>query len=351
MLTLEEVYTEIASSPLNWSYYASPACNIQDKWKDDAEAACFIETYFTYAGKGKTVKNGILNDLKKRARGRLQHSISTFMLCLFLSDIIDGIRAPYTRDGFNEKYYLFLICLYHDIGYIFENKCRFKDKNTLQQDGLEAVQEIYNLQYIHDREFISYTREEIDIYLKGKLAETNPNFGGKPDHGIIGGLMLYDRLRKQFEYYWKHSTRYPGGRASFYCSGPDGQRLHLSNSHFDVYAVCADAIIAHNVFTDTLNRYLCDVGKQSHTEKVGTDVNPFLYMLALADSLEPMKRGIALDKIRIEKSEKNVSIYLDENIEKDVREKYFEMVLGLKSWMDIDVSVEAFANSIQLILG
>ena len=351
MCTLEKVYTEIANSPLNWSYYASPCCNIQGTWNDDAKAAQFIEDYFKTAGKGKVVKNRLLDDVKKSACGRLQHSISTFMLCLFLSDMVDGITVPYIRDGFNEKYFLFLICLYHDIGYVYETRCQNRDKKALQQDGLEAVQEIYDIQYIHDREFISYTKEEIDTYLKGKLAETNPSFGGMPDHGIVGGLMLYDRLRKQFEYSWKHSTRYSGGRRHFYCCGPDGRELHLSNSHFDVYAICADAIIAHNIFVNTLNGYLRNAGKPDHTAKIGKDGNPFLYLLALADSLEPTKRGMTLDQIRVDKFHKTFSICLDENIEKEVKEKYIEMVLGLKSWMNIGVSIDAATDDIQLILG
>src|SRR5699024_1552141 len=142
--------------------------------------------------------------------------ISTYLLGIRLAELFkilpygnkaNEVNDPYSKDGFNFKYYWFLACLYHDVGYVYENSTYLDESikgkqkrinklqdnlSALQTDGLEAIQEICDIRYLHNRVFKTYDRSEIDLYLKGRATCCNCI-----DHGIAGGLMLYDKLRKQ----------------------------------------------------------------------------------------------------------------------------------------------------------
>lgn len=49
-----------------------------------------------------------------------------------------------------------------------------------------------NIKYFSNDVFKTYSKEDVEIYFKGRAKEN------LIDHGIVGGILLYDRLRKQF---------------------------------------------------------------------------------------------------------------------------------------------------------
>ena len=105
--------------------------------------------------------------------------------------------------------------------------------------------------------FEIYSQDIIDIYTKDRATNKGTK-KGKIDHGIIGGLLLYERLRENFENTWnacnKNTSRC--NRKDFYVNGSYGKRLHFSENHFEQYNRASNAIIAHNIFRETLNQAL-----------------------------------------------------------------------------------------------
>lgn len=95
----------------------------------------------------------------------------------------------------------FLTCLYHDVGYGYEKddgKGKAALENKLDQKGLEGLKEFLSLGYVCDDVYKTYQKEMVNLYFKSRLKGRE-----KLDHGIVGGLLLYDRLRKRFEEAWE----------------------------------------------------------------------------------------------------------------------------------------------------
>lgn len=326
MKTLYEIYEEIANNVERWFYYTSLLENKTnndtinnlrnnlingvlhkdcDENEANRKAKEFSDTYFTIGGKG-LLTSFFKDHIDSLQRG--DHTLSVFLLGIRLAEMFkilpygnkaNEAKDPYEKDGFNFKYYWFLACLYHDVGYVYENSTYLDEsirdeqerKNKLQgdlvsvrTDGVEAVQEICDIQYLHSREFKTYSKAEVNLYLKGRAT-----FGIESiDHGIVGGLLLYDKLRKQFETSWaKIALNNSSSRIDFWDNG-----LHLSNNHFEEYAKAANAIIAHNIWIETLNKYKQFVNMRlGEKNKLTYDKNdPLCFILCLADTLEPLKR-------------------------------------------------------------
>lgn len=162
------------------------------------------------------------------------------------------------------QYYWFLSCLYHDIGYALEERHQcakntqeeYENLKSVREDGIEALHEICHLRYVHNRVFKTYSKGIVDFYLKCRASCL-----GAPhvtiDHGIAGGLLLYDNLRKQFAKAWKARVNRTDSRAMFHIQYKDKQ-LFFSNEDYKAYAKAADAIITHNIWRSTLEEYFND---------------------------------------------------------------------------------------------
>lgn len=314
MQTLKSLFNEISLDKDRWSYYKKTDFNIGNKWNSKDEALAFIESYFNYGGKSRCFEDPQLERNRAFVKERAPHIISTFLIGIKLFECFQIKTEPRDGNGMNLKYYWFLTCLYHDIGYAFEADSTCEQLRMLQSDGLAAIRKIADIQYLHKREFRRFSMEEIDLYLKGR-AYCDTGCRGCVDHGIIGGLLLYDRLRKQFKISWKKRTRKSDSRDSFYIKDECHKRtLHLSNKHYKAYAVAADAIMGHNIWLDSFNGYAAQYDEQHTLKKLAGDKakipfeNELSFILAIADTLEPLKRNLALDIVSIEALSPGVKI-------------------------------------------
>lgn len=374
METLYEIYEEIAKKPERWLYYMSLTKNEkgQEKinelrnnllngvlYKDcvknmtSTSAKEFINAYFSVGGKGRLTS---IFEYHTESFNRSDHTLSVFLLGIQLAEMFGILshdneenegNAPYNKNGFNFKYYWFLACLYHDVGYVYENgkylderiKAEQKRKNKLQDnlsalrtDGLEAVQEICDIRYLHNRVFKTYDRSEIDLYLKGRATCCNCI-----DHGIAGGLMLYDKLRKQFEQSWQNRDRQRSSDRTNFWNNKTG--LHLSNSHFEEYAKAANAIIAHNIWIDTLNEFKQHKGISIGIKnRISFHKDPLCFILSLADTLEPLKKNIGLNCIELGCSDDTNSFIIEISADVENRKKYIECVKKLGDWLNVTVN-------------
>lgn len=261
MQTLKSLFQEISNKKNKWSYYQNTSFDINGKWDNDSAAMDFITSYFDYAEKSQCFNDQHLKNNRRFIEDRATHIISTFLIGIILFDSFQIDTEPRDEYNMNLKYYWFLTCLYHDIGYAFEKSSTCEQRNMLQTDGLDAIQEICDIKYLQEREFKSFSKEEIDLYLRGRAQQ------GWVDHGIVGGLLLYDKLRKQFEISWGRRIDKANSRESFYIKDECRDRtLHLSNKHYEAYAKVANAIMVHNIWLKTFNDYV-DKYDTEHRQK------------------------------------------------------------------------------------
>ena len=337
--TLKDIAEYYTNNREKWSYYSiddiDDVIDLVEKLKDGDKALDFIKDYFSIGSKEQALAK-IPQRLQKRTSGiRFIHTISTFLLGLKIAGCY-GINVEFRNyHNMSFQYYWFLACLYHDIGYIYENDSSCKYLRMISVDGFEAIKKVCDIKYLNNSVFKTYSAEIVDIYLKCR-ARCVDGKCGVIDHGIVGGLLLYDALRKQFEKSWKYKKY--GTRENFYITKNE-KKLHLSNSHYEDYAKAADAIIAHNIWKNTLKKYLQEfphINSNSIPEKIYCE-NELCYILSIADTIEPLKRNPDyLDQVEFDFSKKDsFKIKTSKEIYNDV----YKEIKSLSDWVDVDVTV------------
>lgn len=349
MKTLRNYYDELIKGE-KWRYYTSdyPSLSIETL-KNEDESYEFIKEYFKCGGKEQVFCFEIIQEHEEKVKRRAPHIISTFLLGFIVADSFGinadsfGINADEDERKF--KYLWFLTCLYHDIGYVYEEESTYEHLCALQTGGLDAAKKICGIEYISNDEFSTYCKEYVNIYLSHR-ARCTYGKKGKIDHGIVGGLMLYDRLRKNYESA-KQKTGLAGTESGFYYNG-----LFFSKEHFKYYAEAADAIIAHNIWKSTLDNYL---EIEQYMKLNATNIpnitidKKMAFVLAIADTLEPLKRTNnmdVLDEIEFEstKIKNGFNIFIPQKYE-----TISEGVRGLSSWVNVDVGDELSIRDINSV--
>jgi hypothetical protein len=345
MQTLEQCYHQIAQDPDMWSYYSNPL-SVDDAWYEDDEAYDFMKNYFICAGKGMVFEDDYLTSHKKDIVDRARHIISTYLLGIKIADCF-GIDI-YTRDPKNmdKRYYWFLACLYHDVGYAYENDHNRIIIDAVNRDGFDALRRICSIKYWDNSVFGTYNINVVEYYLKCRAIDPHRE-GPVLDHGIVGGLLLYDKLRKQFEAAWENRPIKEEKRESFHISY-ESKPLHLSEEHFSEYAKAADAIIAHNIWKDTFEGYLSTYPPTTTSsnlvinQEIEID-NSICFLLSLADTIEPLKKdkekkgAITLFDVEISglRDHRGFKLQMDERVFND----YYWDIKKLETWVKVEVDV------------
>jgi len=345
--SLDNMYSEIAKDSTRWSYYEESVPDICDVWRKNNSAYEFIMKYFDLSGKKRVFEDKLIGENKEYIKERAPHIVSTFLLGIKIAECFEFDIKTRNTDNLDFRYYWFLACLYHDIGYVYEEGKEFfcGELDALQVDGLEAIQEICNIKYLHNRVFKTYTKEQVDLYLKCRATCKNGE-RGKIDHGIAGGLLLYDKLRRNFEIAWKKTRKERKNkevsRSEFFIESKcDPRRLRLSNKDYEAYACAADAIIAHNIWRETLNEYIDE--NCSNIDKITKRIdskNKLCFILSIADTIEPLKRlqneePEILSKIYFEDIPDGFRIWSNEENLKVL--EHFRNFESLEDWVDIKV--------------
>ena len=144
--------------------------------------------------------------------------------------------------------------------------------------------------------------------------------------------MLYDRLRKNFDEAWNKAKRNDPKvlRTDF-----TYKELHFSNEHYKYYAEAADAIIAHNIWINTLNEYLIKNDKEPLKEIKIDKNNKIAFILALADTLEPIKKPEIndLDMISFEETKDGFDLIMPD----EMKENNYKYICNLSDWINVNV--------------
>jgi len=253
---------------------------------------------------------------QEHLKSRAQHILSCYMLGKILYENIPAIKEAVNEfiktyhfdeiDGIEPfRYIWMLICLFHDLGYVYESLGIYK------QDNVENL--IENLSDELSGVPVGYTKDLLksyDNYRNCRFAVT--------DHGIIGGVKLYDDLNKHFS-----------GRNSL-----DDNRKKLHS--------CVSWVVAcHNLFIgESKNQcYPCKalyaLISDGKSRNIKLPEHPLLFLFDLVDSIEPMKLfggTEILSEISVSFSCKSISFNLDK-LCNEKKQQYARKIQDLNNWL------------------
>lgn len=327
---LIEKYREIFATPDKWRYY-DELYFFDNPFDSDDVRDSFIYTYFQTGRKETVLDSKIPKD-----KLRDIHSISTFFLGILLRDVC---KVPEIKPDF--RYLWFITCLYHDYGYFFENK---KNKYPPQKTSLSKLLSDLKIKYclLRTKYNSFYSIDTIKIYYN--YCRNECNF---INHGIIGGLLLYDKLMKNFE---SNKREALSRNSNLDVKDFEHKGLHWSSSHKDFYKLAADSIISHNIWLatndDNKKKYegngLNSLIINNKNSRISCESNPFLFLLLLADTIEPIKFftqykcKCILEKIDISINAENEIIIsvLDNCLQ---FQDWFRKIKDLENWTKVSV--------------
>ncbi len=342
MCTLKDIYIDILdlSKKTTNCYYYNDSYYIGINKDNSAEE--FIKHYFSQGQ--KALEEDIIRYLDKM---RFEHMRSSFLLGVYLYNQLPFLQVAFGKkiDRYIKKaeeqddtykcenervedetrsierikflYLWFLTCLYHDVGYIYEDlhdsllsqyfvqrKRGFKREvrfiqtkrvshkiQKIERICKYIVKEISCPKLKIDNNIPDSIQENYKKYYKLRLLSKRLYEDICIDHGIAGGLRLYDYMKK------KH-----------YNNCNDNRQVKLVNNLwwgpviFENFIVpCVEAIIAHNVWFSLNDK--CDqkykvlgleglvLPKQGDYRKSPITYNeyPLLFLLDLVDTIEPIK--------------------------------------------------------------
>lgn len=251
-----------------WSYYKIDEIKPNDFPFMNSNSKKFISDYFERGGKSILLEpDSSLDEL------RAKHTVSTFLLGFIIYKYLDISKI--NRFSLQFEYLWFLACLYHDNGYAVEN-------------GDKSIPEI-KYQLFEDDLF---NNKAMPKNLSPELIKRYDSYRNNKDHGITGGKMLYNALKKN---YYNKKKDIGNDKDTFY-EVLNGKKLCLSNKHFPHYFEASMAIVMHNIWlTDPREEDLERFNNNNLDCLKGTRYRfanelSIFFILLLADTIEPLKR-------------------------------------------------------------
>lgn len=274
---MENLKSKIINCPINtWCYYKNPSESLRNPFaRDDNNGHFkFIKQYFKHGEKDE-----IFNHLgiSKIPRHRYIHTNSIFFLGIIIaneSNLKKLCEASLNSPGRNDFTFLwYLTCLFHDFGYEYESNGvsdNLKDLNhlrsTLDIDYDLLAQDIENIPNSLIRNIEKYYQLRVEKHKK-------------PDHGIIAGLYLFDKLVK---------IRSKRARIK-------NKRLIWDQILVEYYALAAAAIATHNIWFCENNLIREAEYRKYHLDDIishrpiSRNEAPLLFLLGLVDTIDPLK--------------------------------------------------------------
>lgn len=343
MKTLLQIYNDISENKNLYDYYGSNLI-LKDAWINVKSAHSFIQQYFQN-GEKAIFELKICRDMYQPDIRDI-HTVSVFILGIEIA------RKMKNRILGNELFIWFLMCLFHDMGYKLENKT-------------DLVKEYYTLYKFLQKNEIKEEYNIFKVYKKKTLCENYYRYRaedryrttehGVIDHGIAGGIILYKVLVKNYEMVKRKSEN---NKDSF-----EYNNLIFSTDNFKDYAKAAIGIIRHNMWyankSDDCKTYheygLDDLISEPQNKICYTD-DRLLFLLCLADTIEPLKRFrnlgtneeineilrqicMDIENINNQKNSK-ITITIQVSDELENKDKLIENCRSLDSWMNVKTTQE-----------
>lgn len=349
MKTLLQIYNDISENKNLYDYYGSNLI-LKDAWINVKSAHSFIQQYFQN-GEKAIFELKICRDMYQPDIRDI-HTVSVFILGIEIA------RKMKNRILGNELFIWFLMCLFHDMGYKLENKTDLvKEYYTLYKFlQKNEIKEEYNIFKVYKKKTLCenyYRYRAEDRYRTTEHGVIKEH--GVIDHGIAGGIILYKVLVKNYEMVKRKSEN---NKDSF-----EYNNLIFSTDNFKDYAKAAIGIIRHNMWyankSDDCKTYheygLDDLISEPQNKICYTD-DRLLFLLCLADTIEPLKRFrnlgtneeineilrqicMDIENINNQKNSK-ITITIQVSDELENKDKLIENCRSLDSWMNVKTTQE-----------
>ncbi len=366
------------------------------------EARHFISNYFAHGQKGRALSFDRREE-QQLPDDRAVHTVSTFFLGLFIENCINGQRTisiEGTTD-FPFVYLWFLTALYHDYGYcvsekkgglvhVTQDSCLpaigFGRRNGMlgphERDAINGMRRdlginLSPIERISFRSLVDENRINIEKAMLQEIARRAKNRNRRlhfnngallpscqyepetivryynyrnnvwkaADHGIVGGFLFFDRMLKNYlvAYLAKLQEETPP------CDPNDFifRGRHFCSDQLSVFTYISDCIMAHNVWKQPENlrlkyeEYQLTELFQEHFRPISYRENPILYILAVTDTLEPLKiykeieSEIVINALDINYLPGSNSLFLSSTRNDVPINKLYEKAKDLETWTTV----------------
>jgi len=335
----ETIYKLISNlNDEEWDYrhnvHKKKKINFKKPFLNNHAANFFIDEYFGHAGKERMPLEKLGIEMGNFPKS--EHTASIFFLGALVYHKCfpdDTYLKGKTYSGYELFPFLwFLTCLFHD----FANDFEYKQKDLKELDTIEKLNGYLDIEDENQllKKSVKHTNstlfKAIPLYYQYRFDPMK-----KLDHGIVGGLFLYDRLVKNRKN--KEDEKI----------AKDEVNDFWDSSLETDYAEAAATIATHNIyFKDPEARaYFKEKGDNTleGLAKISFKESPLLFLLGLVDTLDPLKIYRCISKPNL--ILKNICLTFPENgkVLMQVREGSPLNPQCLKDkikdleWLDIDV--------------
>lgn len=336
-MNLKEHYEYLLLNPKQWEYYGKErSCFFLDNRCNCLNRHGCSEFIKDYLKRGEKLTHHIDEIVDLLPTMRLQHTVSCFFLgidvyhnCKTLQDCINNFVLKIRTNQNNETkenrfYYIwFLTCLFHDIGYVIEDKLIEKSKLNIEKALIkEAINSLLTYKpWIRT----AYTKKTIKKYLHYRKYASFLD-----DHGITGGALLFKKLRDLRKEKEKEINQ------------DNSKYLYWGEELIKDFLVASQTIACHNIYkigkySDNKECYeLYGLNELITDERIiSAKKHSLLFLLCLVDSIEPMKTildCIYLDKIIMGFEDHKISIDINA-LPAKLQQSYRKKVLDISSWL------------------
>jgi hypothetical protein len=274
----------------------------------------------------------------------------------YIKKELNHIPHIFYGENDNTLYFWYLTSLFHDIGYIFENKVTTKElseneRSDIFMDSTSVNGQVYSFKLNTNRFSINtYHKYYLYAFKNLKIHE----------HGFLGGNMLFNRMKDNLIKKIKNDSAYNSALniKSFF-----SEDLYLSINHLDSYRMLSFVIMEDNIWrldNESLAReYGLDNLLLDNYKRIDSGNETLLFLLSLVDAIEPFKKFDNeignknpnfevflnfLKNTRIEFEENKVKI---SNFTQDILFKEVEnSVRDIKKWMNVEFKKGAYSFEI-----
>lgn len=378
-----------------WNYYG---VDFDDVFQDEGVARDFIYNYFK-GGSKLYALDSWANSMNEYIQMRNVHTVNVFFIGAFLQRMIDeniAIKSE-VSSYYPFSYVWYLLCLAHDFGYVYENYSNvylelptkrrdhcWEDKQMrgpkflarkrwYQEHGIDITYlhpsfgersniACYNRSKTHNFSGVieynngtivnkpRYSRATKDNYFYYRLLEMQ-----KLDHGIVGADEFFSRLVVNYVKEYRMTVQGDFFRGSVY-DFHNAKGLHFCSEQIKIFAYIADCIASHNMYKAKDNE-ICKAKYVNYSlncllpdkfRLISYKDNPLLFILCVADTIEPSKRFAnydnkdILDLISIDYNVNTnlLCVEIDEELHNsDAGNRYIADIEGLETWCDIKVNI------------
>jgi len=346
MKNIFEIYENIFLDKLKWKYYTDINVNPFDKPKK------FIKEFIKLAR--KNLQNPLYDEIDKLDAKRARHIVSTFFFGIYLYDRVDKIgesidvvinryKKQNPKSTISFSFIWFLISLFHDLGYSIENSKKY---NSFDAFIGEFKVKYFLKQHVGVPVLYEHVYEN---YFNYRLNSDNEKIS-KPDHGICGGLILFNTLNATLLERMKEED------------AKNSTGLYWGPKLLNIYRYASWVVLSHNIYFITEGDADEQIYRDNNLEELILDKHEpskiklakhsFLFLLSLVDNIEPVKVVDSFEncgKVKCSIDENIIRLKLNDDI---FTKEYLDRVDELKSWLisenNIQIDRELFEIQIKI---